>query len=72
MVFGPNISSPCWEPFCRAIEGLTVKIVNCPDLVIKHKKYIDMIKWELPAGNQPASKRAEKYMLNPGVLDFFG
>ena len=46
MVFGSNTSSTCWEPFRRAIEGLSKKKVNRPDLVIRHKKYIDMVKWE--------------------------
>ena len=44
MVFGSKDSSSCWEPIGRAIEGLTVKFENQPDLVENHKKYIDMIK----------------------------
>ena len=44
MVFGFNVSAHCQEPFHKAIEGLTVKIANCCDLVEKHKKYIDMNK----------------------------
>ena len=69
VVFGSNVSSSCWKPFCRAIEGLTVKFANRPDVVIKHKTYIDMIKWELPTGDQPTPTRAVKCVLNPGVLD---
>ena len=38
MVFGSNTSSRCWEPFRRAIEGLTVNFANRLDLVNKHKK----------------------------------
>ena len=71
-MFGSNVSSPCWEPFRRAIEGLTVKFANRPDLVVKHKKYIDMIKWELPVGNQPTPTRAVKCVLNPGILNSLG
>ena len=51
MVFGSNTSSSCWEPFQRAIEGLTVKFANRPNLVVKHKHYIDMTKWDLPKYN---------------------
>ena len=43
MVFGLNTSSSSWEPFRRAIEGLTVKFADRPDLVQKHKHYIDML-----------------------------
>ena len=72
MVFDSNVSSPCWEPFCRAIGCLTVKFANRPDLVTTHKKYLDMIKWELPAGDQPTPTRANTCVLNPGVLDSLG
>ena len=36
MVFGSNTSTACWEPFCRAIEALSKKFANRPDLVVKH------------------------------------
>ena len=32
MVFGSNTSAACWEPFRRAIEALSKKFANCPDL----------------------------------------
>ena len=41
-------------------------------MAIKHKKHIDMIKWKLPAGDQPTPTRAVKCVLNPGVLDSSG
>ena len=72
MVFGSNTSSSSWEPFRRAIEGLTKKIANRPDLVVKHKTYIDMIKWDLPKHNAPKPVLARKCKLNPGVLDSSG
>ena len=72
MVFGSNVSAPCWEPFCRAIEGLTIKIETHPDLVMEHKKYIDMIKCKMPPDNQPSPKRAKKCVLNYDVLDSSG
>ena len=69
MVFGSNTLSSCWEPFRRAIEGLTLKFANRPGLVDKHKKYIDMIKWDLPCGAATKPVPAKKCKLNPGVLD---
>ena len=33
MVFGSNTSASSWEPFHRAIEGLTKKYANQPDRV---------------------------------------
>ena len=45
MVFGSKASSSSWEPFCRAIEAMSVVYANRPDLVTKHKQYLDMIQW---------------------------
>ena len=72
MVFGSNTSASSWEPFCRAIEGLTKKYANHPDFVQKHKYYIDMVKWEVPSPNAPLPVKAAKCELNPGVSDSFG
>ena len=44
MVSISNVSSPCWEALCRAIEGLTDTSSKHPGLVVNHKKYIDIIK----------------------------
>ena len=35
MVFGSNTSASSWEPFRRAIEGLSMKLANRPVLVKK-------------------------------------
>ena len=72
MVFGSNTSSSCREPFCRTIEGLTLKFANRPNLVDKHKKYIGMIKWDLPCGAATKPVPAKKCKLNPGILDSSG
>ena len=45
MVFGSTASTSSWEPFRLAIESLSKVFANCPDLVQKHKKYLDMIGW---------------------------
>ena len=46
MVFGLTASASSWESFCRAIKALTKVFANRPDLVIKHEKYLDMLKWD--------------------------
>ena len=68
MVFGSNTLSSCWESFLRVIKGFA----NRPDLVDKHKKYIDMIKWDIPCGAAAKPVPAKKCKLNPGVLDGSG
>jgi hypothetical protein len=46
MVFGLTASASSWEVFKQAIKALTKVFPNRPDLVIRHKKFIDMLKWE--------------------------
>ena len=48
------------------------KYANCPDLVQKHKYYIDMVKWVVPSPGAPLPVKAAKCNLNPGVLYSFG
>jgi hypothetical protein len=47
MVFGSNTSASCWEPFQRAIENLIPVYLMRKDLVLKHKKLLDMLTWDL-------------------------
>ena len=72
MVFGSNTSAACWEPFRRAIEALSKKFANRPDLVEKHKKYINMIKWDVPTAQFEKPVKANMCPLNPGVIDESG
>jgi len=51
MVFSSNISAPSWEPCRRAAEILSFIYANRPDLVIKHRYYLDMIQWLVPDPN---------------------
>jgi hypothetical protein len=44
MVFGSIASASSWEPFRRTIEALSRIYANRPDLVIKHRRYLDMIR----------------------------
>ncbi len=46
MVFGSTASASSWEAFRRAIKALTKVFPNRPDLVVRHKKFINMLKWE--------------------------
>jgi hypothetical protein len=46
MVFGSTASASSWEAFRRAIKALMKVFANRADLVIKHKQYLDMIRWE--------------------------
>jgi hypothetical protein len=44
MVFGSTASASSWEAFRQAIEALTKVFANRPNLVIKHKTFINMLK----------------------------
>ena len=46
MVFGSTTSASIWEPNRRAIEAMSEVFANRPDLVIKHRRYLDMIWWD--------------------------
>ncbi len=46
MVFGLTVSASSWEAFRQAIKALTKAFANRTDLVIRHKTFIDMLKWE--------------------------
>ncbi len=46
MVFGLTASASSWEAFRQAIKALTNAFSNRLDLVVRHKKIINMLKWE--------------------------
>jgi hypothetical protein len=46
MVFGSTASASSWVAFRQAIKALTKVFANRPNLVVRHKKFIDMLKWE--------------------------
>ncbi len=71
MVFGSTASVSSWEAFRRAIEALTKVFANRADLVIKHKRYLDIIRWEdlsLPVNITSAFPCT----INRGIIDDFG
>jgi hypothetical protein len=68
MVFGSTTSPSRWEAFQQAIKALTKVFANRLDLAIKHKKYLDIFKWEetdLHAVITPAFSCA----INPGIIN---
>ena len=68
MVFGSTTSASSWEPFRRGIEALSVAYADRPDLVIKHKFYLDMISW---AEEDPTTEITPAFpcLINTGILD---
>ncbi len=68
MVFGSTTSASSWEPFRRGIEALFVEYSDHPDLVIKHKYYLDMISW---AKEDQTAKITQAFpcLIITGILD---
>jgi hypothetical protein len=68
MVFGSTASASSWEAFRQAIKALTKVFANRPDLVIKHKKFIDMLKWE---EIDPSAQLTPAFFctINCGIID---
>jgi hypothetical protein len=46
VVFGLTASASSWEALRQAIKALTKVFANRPNLVIKYKKILDMLRWE--------------------------
>jgi hypothetical protein len=68
MVFGSTTSASSWEPFRQGIEALSVAYADRPDLVIKHKYYLDMISW---AEEDQTARITQAFpcLINTGTLD---
>ncbi len=71
MVFGLTASASKWEAFRRAIEAVIKVFANRPDLDIKHKNFVDMLKWE---EIDPSSKLTPAFSctINRGIIDDAG
>ncbi len=71
MVFGLTASASSWEAFRRAIEALTKVFANRPNLVVRHKKFIDMLKWE---EIDPSAELTPAFSctINRGIMDDAG
>jgi hypothetical protein len=68
MVFGSTASASSWEAFRQAIKALTNKFANRPDLVVRRKNFIDMLKWE---EIDPSTKLTPAFSstINCGIID---
>jgi hypothetical protein len=68
MVFGLTASASSWEAFRGVIKALTKVFANRPDLFIRHKKFIDMLKWE---EIDPSVKLTPAFSctINRGIID---
>jgi hypothetical protein len=71
MVFGSTASVSSWEAFRRAIKALTKVFANRPDLFVRHKKFIDMLKWE---GIDRSTELTPAFSctINRGIIDDAG
>jgi hypothetical protein len=71
MVFGLTASASSWEAFRQASKALTKVFTNRPDLVVRHKKFIDMLKWE---EIDPSTKITPAFSctINRGIMDDAG
>jgi hypothetical protein len=71
MVFGSTASASSWEVFRQAIKALTKVFANRPNLVVRHKKLIDMLKWE---EIDPSTELTPAFSctINRGIIDDAG
>jgi hypothetical protein len=68
MVFGSTASASSWEAFRRAIKALTKVFANRSNLVVRHKKFIDMLNWE---EIDPSAELTPAFSctINRGIMD---
>jgi hypothetical protein len=71
MVFGSTASASSWEAFRQAIKAFTNVFAYRPNLVVRHKKFIDMLKWE---EIDPSTELTPAFSctINCGILDDAG
>ncbi len=71
MVFGSTASASSWEAFRQAIKALMKVFANKPNLVVRHKKFINMLKWE---EIDPSAKLTPAFSctINRGIMDDAG
>ncbi len=70
-VFGLTASASSWEAFRQAIKALTKVFANRPNLVVKHKTFTNMLKWE---EIDPSAELTPKLSctINCGIMDDAG
>ena len=69
MVFGSVASASSWEPFRRAIQCLALTYFANKSLVVKHKYWLDMIKWADEPKPGVCFTPAKACPLNKGIMD---
>ena len=67
MVFGSVASATSWEPFRRAIPALYPSFFVKILLLLKHKKWLDMVCWADPPDDQVVFIKAEPCSKIPGL-----
>jgi hypothetical protein len=71
MVFSLTVSASSWEAFRQPIKALANVFANRPNLVMRHKKFIDILKWE---EIDPSAKLTPAFSctINHGIIDDAG
>jgi hypothetical protein len=71
MVFGSTALVSSWEAFRQAIKTLTKVFANRPYLVVKHKTFINLLKWEEV---DPFAELTPAFSctINRGIMDYAG
>jgi hypothetical protein len=68
-VFGSNTSASSWEPLRRAVKSMITVYAQRDDLVDKHKKLLDELKWSDDLSQRPDLVKAFPCSVNQGVVD---
>ena len=68
MVFGSNTSATSWEPFRRSIEALSVVFANIPDLVVKRRSFLNLIRWDTACLPDQIFVQAKRCPMHEGVI----
>jgi hypothetical protein len=71
IVFGSTVLASSWEAFRQVIEAFTKVFANRPNLVVRHKKFINMLKWE---EIDPSAELTPAFSctINCGIMDDAG
>jgi hypothetical protein len=71
MVFGSTASASSWEAFRWAIKTLMKVFANRPNLVVRHKTFIDVLRWE---EIDPSAELTPAFSctINHGIMDDAG
>ena len=67
--FGTDFSPQNWEPVCRLIDVLVLKLFTNKLLITKHRKYMEKLQWEPSLGKCKKLFVTEKLCQHTGVLD---